>query len=65
MRAATRERLIRIMAGAGLAAIMLFRWLGKADAGAASDQSKKDDEMEVKKGYAPPTLVCMQTEETA
>ncbi len=45
--------MLRIMGGAGLAAIMLFSWLGQADAGAASDQSKKDDEMEVKKGYAP------------
>ena len=35
MRTATRERMIRIMAGAGLAAIMLFSWLGQADAGAA------------------------------
>jgi len=32
---------------------MLSSWLGQADAGAASGQSKKDDEMEVKKGYAP------------
>ncbi len=44
--------MIRIMAGAGLAAIMLFSWLGQADAGVASGQSKKDDEMKVKKGYA-------------
>jgi hypothetical protein len=34
---------------AGQAAIMLFSWLGQSDAGATSDQSKKDDEMEVKK----------------
>jgi hypothetical protein len=27
MRTATRERMIRIMAGAGLAALMLFSWL--------------------------------------
>ena len=32
MRAATRERMISIMAGAGLAATMLFNWLGQADA---------------------------------
>lgn len=53
MRAGPRERVIRIMAGAGLAAIMLFSRLGQADAGAASRQSRKDDAMEVKKGYAP------------
>jgi hypothetical protein len=32
MRAGPRERMIRFMAGAGLAAIMLFSWLGQADA---------------------------------
>ena len=47
----------KIMAmGLGLAALILFSWLGKADAGAASDQSKKDDKMEVKRGYAPSRL---------
>jgi hypothetical protein len=34
MRAATRERMIRIMAGAGLVAILFFSWLGQAAAGA-------------------------------
>jgi hypothetical protein len=53
MRTGPRERMIRIMAGAGLAAIMLFSWIGQADAGAASGQSKKENETEVKKGYAP------------
>ena len=41
--------MIRIMAGVGLAAIMLFTWLGQATAGTTSGESKKDDEMEVKK----------------
>jgi hypothetical protein len=35
MRAGPREGMIRIMAAAGLAAIMLFSWLGQADAGTA------------------------------
>jgi pimeloyl-ACP methyl ester carboxylesterase len=52
MRAATRERMIRIMAGAGLMAILSFSCLGQAAAGAASSQSKKENEMEVKRGYA-------------
>ena len=34
MRAATRERMIRIMAGTGLVAILSFSWLGQAAAGA-------------------------------
>ncbi len=34
MRAATRERMIRIMAGAGRVAILSFSWLGQAAAGA-------------------------------
>ncbi len=34
MRAATRERMIRILAEAGLAAILSFSWLGQAAAGA-------------------------------
>ncbi|MCU1298037.1 MAG: hypothetical protein JWO91_2315 [Acidobacteriaceae bacterium] len=34
MRAATRERMISIMAGAGLVAILSFSWLGQAAAGA-------------------------------
>jgi hypothetical protein len=32
MRAPTRERMIRIMAGAGLVAILSFSWLGQAAA---------------------------------
>jgi len=32
--------MIRIMAGAGLAAIMFFSWLGQAAAGAASSQKR-------------------------
>ena len=34
MRAPTRKRMIRIMAGAGLVAILSFSWLGQAAAGA-------------------------------
>jgi hypothetical protein len=33
MRAATREKKIRIMAGAGLVAILFFIWLGQAAGG--------------------------------
>jgi len=53
MRAATRERMIRIMAEAGLVEIPSFSCLGQAAAGAASSQSKKVNEMEVKRGYVP------------
>jgi len=42
-----------IMASAGLVAILSFSCLGQAAAGAASSQSKKENEMEVKRGYAP------------
>ena len=45
--------MIRIMAGAGLVAILSFSWIGQAAAGAASSQSKKENEKEVKRGYAP------------
>ena len=45
--------MIRIMAKAGLVAILSFSCFGQAAAGAASSQSKKENEMEVKRGYAP------------
>ena len=40
---------------AGLVAILLFSWFGQAADGAASSQSKKENEMEVKRG-GPPDL---------